>query len=44
MDNLWSMKAILRWFELASDLKVNFFKSRLFGVNVDFLMVCGVGS
>ncbi|MCI26984.1 RNA-directed DNA polymerase (Reverse transcriptase), partial [Trifolium medium] len=28
------MKAILRWCELVSGLKVNFSKSRLFGVNV----------
>ncbi|PNY13366.1 ribonuclease H [Trifolium pratense] len=34
VENLWTMKAILRWFELISGLKVNFFKSRLFGVNV----------
>ncbi|GAU51438.1 hypothetical protein TSUD_413380, partial [Trifolium subterraneum] len=35
VENLWTMKAILRWFELISGLKVNFFKSRLFGVNVE---------
>ncbi|MCI27846.1 LINE-1 reverse transcriptase like, partial [Trifolium medium] len=35
VENLWCMKAILRWFELMSGLKVNFAKSRLFGVNVD---------
>jgi hypothetical protein len=35
VENLWSMKAILRWFELISGLKVNFSKSSLFGVNVD---------
>jgi hypothetical protein len=35
VENLWSMKAILRWFELMSGLKVNFSKSCLFGVNVD---------
>jgi hypothetical protein len=34
VENLWAMKAILRWFELISGLKVNFFKSRLFGINV----------
>jgi hypothetical protein len=34
VENLWSMKAILRWFELVSGLKVNFSKSRLFGVNI----------
>ncbi|MCH96040.1 RNA-directed DNA polymerase (Reverse transcriptase), partial [Trifolium medium] len=34
MDNLWALKAILRGFELASGLKVNFWKSCLIGVNV----------
>jgi hypothetical protein len=34
MDNLWTLKAILRGFELASGLKVNFSKSCLMGVNV----------
>ncbi|GAU38905.1 hypothetical protein TSUD_119710 [Trifolium subterraneum] len=34
VENLWSMKAILRGFELASGLKVNFLKSCLIGVNV----------
>jgi hypothetical protein len=33
VEKLWVMKAKLRWFELISGLKVNFFKSRLFGVN-----------
>ncbi|GAU38174.1 hypothetical protein TSUD_264000 [Trifolium subterraneum] len=39
VENLWTTKAILRWFELISGLKVNFFKSKLFGINVedDFL-------
>jgi hypothetical protein len=35
VENLWTMKAILKWFELISGLKVDFFKSKLFGVNVD---------
>jgi hypothetical protein len=35
VDNLWSLKAILRGFERASRLKVNFWKSSLMGVNVD---------
>jgi hypothetical protein len=35
VENLWCVKAILRWFQLMSGLKVNFFKSRLLGVNVD---------
>jgi hypothetical protein len=34
MENLWTLKAILRGFELASGLKVNFGKSSLIGVNV----------
>jgi hypothetical protein len=34
MDNLWTLKAILRGFEMASGLKVNFWKSGLIGVNV----------
>jgi hypothetical protein len=33
-ENLWSIKAILRGFELASGLKVNFGKSKVMGVNV----------
>jgi hypothetical protein len=35
VENLWCIKAILRWFHLMSGLKVNYAKSRLFGVNVD---------
>ncbi|GAU24549.1 hypothetical protein TSUD_148900 [Trifolium subterraneum] len=35
VENLWALKAILRGFELASGLKVNFWKSGLIGVNVD---------
>jgi hypothetical protein len=34
VENLWTMKAILRGFELASGLKVNFWKSSLIGNNV----------
>jgi hypothetical protein len=34
MANLWSLKTILRCFELASGLKVNFAKSYVMGVNV----------
>jgi len=39
MANLWATKTILRCFELASGLKVNFLKSQVMGVNVggDFL-------
>lgn len=36
MENLWSLKTILRYFELASGLKVNFAKSRVMGVNVSY--------
>lgn len=38
-DNLWVIKAILRCFEMVFGLKVNFFKSCLYGINVgdDFL-------
>jgi hypothetical protein len=34
IENLWTLKAILRGFELASGLKVNFWKSSLMGLNV----------
>ncbi|GAU10246.1 hypothetical protein TSUD_418780 [Trifolium subterraneum] len=34
VENLWTIKAILRGFEMASGLKVNFWKSGLIGVNV----------
>ncbi|GAU42409.1 hypothetical protein TSUD_324640 [Trifolium subterraneum] len=39
VENLWTLKAILRGFEMASGLKVNFWKSCLIGINVndDFL-------
>ncbi|MCI18658.1 LINE-1 reverse transcriptase like [Trifolium medium] len=39
VDNLWTLKAVLRGFEMASGLKVNFWKSSLSGVNVsnDFM-------
>ncbi|XP_058757397.1 uncharacterized protein LOC131630651 [Vicia villosa] len=32
--NLWSMKAILRGFELMSGLSINFLKSNIYGINV----------
>lgn len=35
MENLWTIKAILRCFELVSSLKVNFNKSRVVGINVE---------
>ncbi|GAU14645.1 hypothetical protein TSUD_97090 [Trifolium subterraneum] len=38
------MKAILRWFELVSGLKVNFSKSRLIGVNVASSFMEGAAS
>jgi hypothetical protein len=34
VENLWTLKAILRGFEMASGLKVNYWKSGLVGVNV----------
>ncbi|KAK2444918.1 hypothetical protein QL285_015908 [Trifolium repens] len=34
VDNLWALKAVLRGFEMASGLKVNFWKSCLVGINV----------
>ncbi|MCH80987.1 LINE-1 reverse transcriptase like [Trifolium medium] len=39
VENLWTLKAVLRGFELASGLKVNFWKSSIIGVNVpnDFM-------
>jgi len=39
VDNLWLLKAVLRGFEMASGLKVNYHKSSLIGVNVqrDFM-------
>jgi hypothetical protein len=34
MENLWSLKALLRGFEMVSGLKVNFWKSCVMGINV----------
>lgn len=34
-NNLWSIKAILENFEVVSRFKVNFYKSKIYGVNVD---------
>ncbi|XP_058726694.1 uncharacterized protein LOC131598073 [Vicia villosa] len=34
-NNLWSIKAILEDFELVLGFKVNFYKSEIYGVNVD---------
>jgi hypothetical protein len=41
VENLWTLKAVLRGFEMASGLKVNFWKSCVMGVNVsnDFLVM-----
>jgi hypothetical protein len=52
IENLWTLKALLRGFEMVSGLKVNFHKSCLMGVNVsaEFLEMasiflnCKVGS
>lgn len=43
VQNLWTLKALLQGFEMASGLKVNFSKSCLIGINVprDFMdMTC----
>ncbi|WJX73641.1 hypothetical protein P8452_57400 [Trifolium repens] len=40
VEKLWCVKAILRWFELMSGLKVNFAKSRLLGVKMDDPFMC----
>jgi len=43
VENLWTLKALLRGFEMTSGLKVNFYKSCLLGVNVDsdfMVMAC----
>ncbi|WJX32289.1 hypothetical protein P8452_20632 [Trifolium repens] len=39
VENLWTLKAVLRGFEMVSGLKVNFWKSCVMGINVsdDFL-------
>ncbi|CAJ2673784.1 unnamed protein product [Trifolium pratense] len=34
-DNLWSIKVLLRSFELVSGLRINFVKSKLYGINID---------
>jgi len=38
MKNLWALKTFLQGFEIASGLKVNFFKSCLIGVNVSSIL------
>ncbi|WJX66218.1 hypothetical protein P8452_50797 [Trifolium repens] len=44
VENLWSMKEILRWFELISGLKVKFSKSNIIGVNVHNSFLEGAAS
>jgi hypothetical protein len=41
VENLWTLKAVLRAFKLASGLKVNFWKSSIIGVNManDFMLM-----
>ncbi|XP_058783557.1 uncharacterized protein LOC131658261 [Vicia villosa] len=34
LENQWSVKAILRGFEMVSGLKVNFYKTKIFGINL----------
>ncbi|GAU35055.1 hypothetical protein TSUD_69780 [Trifolium subterraneum] len=34
-ENIWTIKTILRGFELVSGLKINFVKSKLYGINVN---------
>ncbi|MCH88028.1 ribonuclease H protein [Trifolium medium] len=43
-DNLWTLKAVLRGFEMASGLKLNFWKSRLIGINVpnEFMVMASI--
>ncbi|MCH79472.1 putative non-LTR retroelement reverse transcriptase [Trifolium medium] len=41
-NNLWTIKTLLRGFELVSGLKINFVKSKLYGLNVnDRLLAAG---
>jgi hypothetical protein len=40
VENLWALKAILRGFEMASGLRVNFGKSCLVGINVSNDFIC----
>ncbi|GAU32181.1 hypothetical protein TSUD_68520 [Trifolium subterraneum] len=34
-DNLWTIKTVLRSFELVSGLKINFYKSKLYDINIE---------
>lgn len=38
-DNMWRIKVIIRDFELAPGLRVNFFKCSLIRVNVDLIFL-----
>jgi hypothetical protein len=44
LENLWTLKAVMRAFEMVSGLKVNFWKSNILGVNVsqDFMRLASV--
>ncbi|XP_058775849.1 uncharacterized protein LOC131650136 [Vicia villosa] len=52
LQNLWSFKAVLRGFELMSGLKINFYKSNVYGINLKeevmqattSFLTCSVGS
>lgn len=52
IENLWSIREIFRSFELASRIRVSFFKSLLIWINVDssflssacYLIHCGLSS
>jgi hypothetical protein len=38
------VKAILRWFKLISGLKVKFFESKIYGINIDDgFLKCNIG-
>jgi hypothetical protein len=34
-ENIWTIKSLLRGFELVSGLRINFVKSKLYGIGVD---------
>jgi hypothetical protein len=34
-ENIWTIKVLLRSFELVYGLKINFVKSKLYGINVE---------
>lgn len=52
IQNLWSMKVVFRGYEFMSGLKVNFFKSNIYGINLSkrvldmspALLTCGIGT